>query len=72
LLAVLVLGTLVREARACHHYANWKYPYPQRCSVAPERDWYVEITGVPLRWEGEPAWAILVGRLPVRIPVMGE
>jgi hypothetical protein len=72
-----------REAWACHRFSVWSYPYPQRCAVAQDHNWYVEITKIPeppdsgirgagrsstRKWEGEPLWTILVQR----IPVMGE
>jgi hypothetical protein len=63
-----------REAWACHRFSVWSYPYPQRCSVGQDHNWYVEITKLPggapptRKWEGEPLWTILVQR----IPVMGE
>jgi hypothetical protein len=72
-----------REAWACHRFSVWSYPYPQRCAVAQNHNWYVEITKIPdavatrpasstRKWEGEPLWTILAARLPSRIPVMGE
>jgi hypothetical protein len=53
LTTALMLATPV-DAAACHRYARWYYPYPQRCytatASAPLRhraneqshDWYVE------------------------------
>jgi hypothetical protein len=76
---ILALGAPVREARACHRFSVWSYPYPQRCAVAQDHNWYVEITKIPeppdsgirgtgrsstRKWEGEPLWTILVQRIP--------
>ena len=46
----------VQPALACHRYAVWRYPWPQRCDVATHavhhsptepKDWYVEIVLTP-------------------------
>lgn len=48
-LAALALLALTQPAEACHRFARWNYPWPQRCagSHAPapviDRSWYVEI-----------------------------
>jgi hypothetical protein len=44
-----------QPATACHRFAVWKYPFPQRCAVtrttyhapAPAKTYYVEITTPP-------------------------
>jgi hypothetical protein len=38
----LALVLLATPAEACHRFSVWKYPYPQRCAVTPERVWHVE------------------------------
>jgi hypothetical protein len=43
----LVLALLATPAQACHRFRVWKYPYPQRCSVAADRSWFVEIAPQP-------------------------
>ena len=38
---------MVSPAQACHRFSVWKYPFPQRCTVAQvqlDRSWFVEIT----------------------------
>lgn len=54
LLAIALQLLIVSSAQACHHYAVWKYPWPQpRCGLAARgtdpdaRIWYVEITKLP-------------------------
>jgi hypothetical protein len=39
---MLIALLLATPAQACHRFSVWKYPYPQRCAVAPERVWHVE------------------------------
>jgi hypothetical protein len=37
---------VVSPAHACHRFAVWKYPFPQRCAVAQlqvDHSWFVEI-----------------------------
>ena len=48
-LIVLAAALMVSPAQACHRFSVWKFPYPQRCSVAhvhavqEDRSWFVEI-----------------------------
>jgi hypothetical protein len=39
----------IHEAKACHRFSVWKYPYPQRCHVEAKtsHDWYVELVATP-------------------------
>jgi hypothetical protein len=63
LLTIALLFAAPAEAvAACHHYSNWRYPWPQRCyaaaASAPLRrradqqshDWSVEIVKLPPSW----------------------
>lgn len=43
-LTLIVLLLAPTPAEACHRFSVWKYPYPQRCAVAPDRTWFVELT----------------------------
>jgi hypothetical protein len=59
LTAILLLATT--PAQACHKYAHWYYPYPQRCGVAlratpqlADKVWYVEVTAIPQDQETIP------------------
>jgi hypothetical protein len=38
----LMLIMMSSPVEACHRFSVWKYPYPQRCAVTPERVWHVE------------------------------
>jgi hypothetical protein len=38
----LALVLLATPAQACHRFSVWKFPFPQRCAVTPERVWHVE------------------------------
>lgn len=51
-LAALALLLYAIEANACHRYAVWHYPTPQRCGVFArvDRSWTVEITRLPTAW----------------------
>lgn len=50
-LIVLAASLMVSPAQACHRFSVWKYPFPQRCSVAQlqlDHSWYVELTDAPV------------------------
>ena len=44
----MTLPAQLAEAKTCHHYSLWRYPFPQaNCQETPHRTWFVKIASKP-------------------------
>jgi hypothetical protein len=47
MLAFIAWAVFSGNAFACHRFSVWKYPWAQRCAVAPDKTWFVEVVLPP-------------------------
>ena len=43
LATILLVGATVQPAQACHRFAHWKYPWPQRCGAVHSKPHYAAL-----------------------------
>jgi hypothetical protein len=55
--AIVITAILVAQpAEACHRFARWNYPWPQRCRVTPLSAYHAQTLPQAKAPEDDPSW----------------